>query len=227
MRNIMLTGLVLATVAGASLCGACSKSSDNQSAENIAEADKRDRQMSKGLVRGDPKTLIIQSEQLPTNFAMAGGEPKGVNEYSQVYFNPQALVDPTKADPELLGVIANLTLLDTPAAAGKTFTDQGGLNVDSVINDIRAATPGAQPLGVEPYSAKISGTDRVLAFRVRYILNEAHVFEYRFRFRVANAVGNLIISALATAQGEEPAILLGQAQSIAELQAARLNSARR
>jgi hypothetical protein len=183
--------------------------------------------MSKGLVHGDPKTLIIQREELPANFTMAGGEPKGANEYGQVYFNPQALVDQSGAGPELLGVIANLTLLDTPAAAGKTFTDQGGLNVDSVINDIRAATPGAQPLGVEPYSAKINGTDRVSAFRVRYVLNEAHVFEYRFRFRVANAVGNVIISALATAQGGEPAALVGQAQSIAERQVARLNSARR
>gem|GEM_PF-3123197 len=223
---MVLSCFVLLAVAIANLSGACSKSSENQSARSAGPDAKRDPPMSQRLVRGDPKALVIQREELPTNFTMAGGEPKGAGEYSQVYFNPHALVDESGTDTGLLGVIANLAILHAPAAATETFTDQGGLDVESVISDIRVATPGAQPLAAEPCSPTIDGTDKVLAFRVHYILNGAHVFEYRFRFRVGNAVGNLIVSALATAEGEEPATLIDRAQSIAERQVSRLNSSR-
>ncbi len=227
MRRSIRSCCVLLAAAIAGSGGACRKSSEDQTAGNPGAAATRVTEVSQRLIRGDPGTLVIQREELPTDFAIAGGEPKGASEYSQVYFNPQALMDESGAETGLLGVIANLTVLDAPAAASQRFTDQGGLEIESVIKDIQVATPGAEPLGAEPYSTTIGGADKVLAFRVHYILDDAHVFEYRFRFRVANAVGNLIISALATAEGKEPATLSSRARSIAERQVAKLNSARR
>lgn len=177
------------------------------------------------LVRGDPDSLIVQRHELPTELVMAGGESKGPNEVSQVYFNPQAFLAADGAEPELLGVIANLTLFDDARAADDGFEAQGGLDTGSVLQHIRAATPGAVPRSVEPYRATVSGTDRLLSFRVHYELQGMGVYEYRYRVRVANAIGNLIMSARATAQGEEPAGLEQQARTIVERQVARLNAA--
>ncbi len=177
-------------------------------------------------VQGDPKSLVVQRDDLPGEFAMVGGESKGTGEFAQIYFNPQAYLATNDASTGLLGVIVSLTLLDDLQAARARFVAQGGLDTNSVLQAVRSSAPGAVPRGVAPYSVTVPGTDRVLAFRVHYVLQETEVYEYRVRIIVANALVNLIISARATADGAQPANLEQQARTIVDRQVARLTAAR-
>lgn len=178
------------------------------------------------LVRGDPRLLVVQNEDLPSQLVVGGGEYQSSNEFSQVYFNPQAYISGTTTNAELMGVIVNLSLLDDAVSANTSFTARGGLDPAAVMDDIRAAAPSALPRAVEPYAVTAADADRVLAFRVRYSLQGIDVCEYRYRVRVGNAVCNLIISARATAEGTEPAGFEGRAQAILDRQVARLVQAR-
>lgn len=178
------------------------------------------------LVKGDPKSLVVQLDELPGEFTMVAGESKGAGEFAQVYFNPQAFLATNDASAGLLGVIVNLTLLDDLQAARARFVAQGGLDSNSVLQDVRSSTPGAVPREVAPYSVTVPGTDRVLAFRVHYVLQETEVYDYRVRIIVGNALVNLIISARATADGGQPANLERHARTIVDRQVARLTAAR-
>lgn len=189
-------------------------------------AETRGQERTAGRVTGDPKSLVVQSDELPGEFAIVGGESKGAGEFAQIYFNPQAYLATNDTRAGLLGVIVNLILLDDLQAARARFVAQGGLDTNSVLEDVRSSTPGAVPREVTPYSVTVPGTDRVLAFRVRYVLQGTEVYEYRVRIIVGNALVNLIISALATADGAQPANFEQQARTIVERQVARLTAAR-
>lgn len=178
-------------------------------------------------VVGDPKSLIVQAEDLPVRFAMSGGEAPRDGTYSHVYFNPEALLAAPDAEEKLLGVIVNLTLFGGEAEADQGFTDQGGLDKAAVLANVSVATPGAIAKSAEPYAFTSEKTDRVVAFRVRYALQGTEVVEYRLRLRVANAVANLIISSRLTADGAEPPTLAVRVRDIADRQLQRLESARR
>lgn len=173
-------------------------------------------------VKGDPSALVIQREELPSGFEMAQSEPTGDGEFVRVYFNARALMSVRDPDPALFGVIANLSILNDAQAATETFGAQGGLDADSIKRDLRAATPGAIPKEIEPYPAAIDDVDRVSTFRVRYELQGTMVYEYRFRFVVGNALGNLIISARGAPEGGEPVSLRARAHAVVDRQVARL-----
>ena len=160
-------------------------------------------------MKGDPKSLVVQLDELPGEFTMVAGESKGAGEFAQVYFNPQAFLATIDASAGLLGVIVNLMLLDDLQAARARFVAQGGLDSNSVLQDVRSSTPGAVPKEVAPYSVTVPGTDRVLAFRVHYVLQETEVYEYRFRIIVGNALVNLIISGRAPPMRSNPRISSG------------------
>lgn len=177
-------------------------------------------------VRGDLKSLVVSADDLPGEFPIARGEAKGTDEFAQIYFNPRSFQSTDKARAGLLGVIVNLTLLDDGQAARAKYVAQGGLDADSVLEDIPTSTPGADPRGVTPYTMTLPGADRVLAFRVHYVLQGIEVYERRIRLIVGNALVNLIVSARATDAGGEPADLEQLARTIVERQVARLTAAR-
>lgn len=211
--------------------GACAQKApkvlqETQSSASSEAVKENGAQPAKRLVRGDPKDLVIQQQDLPGQFVLGGGEAKGAGEYSRVFVNPQAYLSRGQGNVGLLGVIANLSLLDEPGAAVAQFAAQGGLDAESVLENIRNATPGAVSQSVTPYDAQVAGADRVLAFRVHCILQGAPVYEYRYRVLVGNAVSNLIISALASEAGTEPTSLKQQSDAIVERQVARLEASR-
>lgn len=185
------------------------------------------RQTPERRVVGDPKSLVVQAEDLPVRFAMSGGEAPRDGTYSHVYFNPEALLAEGGAEEKLLGVIVNLTLFDGATEADQGFTDQGGLDKAAVLANVSVATPGAVAKSAEPYAFTSEKAGRVVAFRVRYALQGTEVVEYRLRFRVANAVANLIISSRLTADGAEPPTFAARVRDIAGRQLQRLESARR
>ena len=203
-----------------------SMSSTEPTVSGHAAAENLGRERTARRVKGDPKSLVVQRDELPGEFTMVAGESKGAGEFAQVYFNPQAFLATNDASAGLLGVIVNLTLLDDLQAARARFVAQGGLDSNSVLQDVRSSTPGAVPKEVAPYSVTVPGTDRVLAFRVHYVLQETEVYEYRFRIIVGNALVNLIISGRATADAEQPANLERHARTIVDRQVARLTAAR-
>jgi hypothetical protein len=172
-----------------------------------------------------PKSLVIQLDDLPRRFPMAGGEPKGENEFSQVYFDPRVVQDDA-AEPALFGVIANLAVLEDAAAAARRFDEQGGLDAPSILRDLQKQSPNARTPSAEEYAIALDGADRIAGFRAHYVLEQSHVFEYRFRLRVENVLSNLIISARGTTDGQPPAELEPQARRIAERQVHRLQTAR-
>jgi len=176
-------------------------------------------------IQGNPRDLVLQPEDLPGRFAISKGDHGQVGEYSHVYFNPQALTDPSAAGQEILGVIVNLTLLQDSLAAHQRFTDQGGLDVNSVTSSIQAQQPQATPLQVQEYSIELPGTSRVLGFRLHYVAEGAHVYEYRCRFVLGNALCNLIISSGADQKEQEPEQFAQTARAIIDRQMMRLRSA--
>ena len=179
------------------------------------------------LVRGDPQSLVIPEEDLPTSFSLSGGERQSTHEYSHVYFNPEAIDAPGDLSGDLLGVIVNLAVLEDANAAERRFQAQGGLIPESIEADIRASDPQAVPHTVSQLAVSLPNTDDVRAFRVHYTLRGKSIVEYRYRIRTLNAVVNLIISARATEAGDEPPTLESRAVTIVEGQAKRLNDATR
>ena len=195
----------------------------SRSMESVAQTSVR--QPLARLVKGDLKSLVIQRDELPGEFSIVGGEPKGANEFAQIYFNPEALLGTGGADQGLLGVIANLTLLADGKSAQARFTEQGGLEPSTVLEDIRSAMPGVIPHRAEPYVVSLPDTDRALAFHVHYVLQGTDVYEYRFRIVVGNAIVNLIISARALGDGSPHASLEEHARLVVDRQVARLVAA--
>lgn len=179
------------------------------------------------LVRGDPKSLVIPEEDLPTSFSLSGGERQSANEYSHVYFNPEAIDAPGDLSRDLLGVIVNLAVLEDANTAERRFQAQGGLAPESIEADIRASDPEAVPHKVSQLAVTLPNTDDIRAFRVHYTLRGKSIFEYRYRIRTRNAVVNLIISTRATEAENEPPTLESRAVTIVEAQAKRLNDATR
>lgn len=178
------------------------------------------------LVKGDPKSLAVQLEALPPGFQVVGEESQSSNEYSVVYFHPEALVSGSDSGTNLLAVVVNLGIYEDAAEAGEQFKAQGSLDRDSITEDIREASEGAEPIAVEPYTVQVEGSDQVLAFGVEYAIGSTHLFEYRYRFIVGNALANMVITALASEAGEEPSTFPDQARTLAQEQSARLNNAR-
>jgi len=178
------------------------------------------------VVKGDPKDLVVQLEALPSGFQMIGNESQSRNEYSVVYFNLDVLVSGSDSATNLLAVVVNLGVYEDSTAAGEQFTAQGSLDRDSIVKDIKEASEEAEPISVQPCSAEVEGSDRILVFSVEYAIGSTHLFEYRYRFIVGNALANMVITALASEAGEEPSAFPDQARALAEEQAARLNNAR-
>jgi len=178
------------------------------------------------LVKGDPKDLVIQLEALPPGFQMVGNESQSPNEYSVVYFNPEPLVSGSDSGTNLLGVVVNLGIYEDTRAAAEQFTAQVSLDRDSIMEDIREASEGAEPIAVEPYTVQLEASDQALAFAVEYVLGSTHLFEYRYRFIVGNALANMVITALASEAGDEPSAFPDQAYALVKEQADRLNNAR-
>ena len=64
-------------------------------------------------VNGDPKDLVVQLEALPSGFQMVGEESQSPNEYSVVYFHPEALASGSHSGANLLAVVVNLGIYET------------------------------------------------------------------------------------------------------------------
>lgn len=173
-------------------------------------------------IKGDPKELIVQPEDLPTVLQAAVGEYDGPDDYTVAYLDPGALSE-SPAGTDVIAVVVNLNLHADAAAAEKAFEAQGGLDRASIAGGFSQAAGGeATVLSTEPLPVTLEHTQALIAFRVHYAIGNTPVIDYRCRFTVANALVNAAITALAAGPGEEPAAFGNQATAILERQIARL-----
>ena len=177
-------------------------------------------------VSGMAQDLIVQLEDLPAGFALAGDEHPQANEYSVIYVRPDTLALRDPAGAALVGVIANLSLHPDAAAAAAQFKALGGLDRDSVEQAVREASGTTAAIAVEPDDVRLDGADEVAVFLVRYTISDIPLDEYRFRIRAANAIANLIVTAPSAATTASASSLRQAALVIADKQMARLNRAR-
>ena len=175
-----------------------------------------------GLIVGDPRELILKPEDISAELTMQGGESRHLRTYSVVMFNPRAFSAAASDDPDILGVIADLAILDGVGAARVRFAAQGGLGTDTIAADVLAQSPDAQVMVVEPVPFEVAGCDLGLAFRVHYVLQGVDVYEHRYRMQLSNALSNIIVSIRATADGSEPSMFLKSSVEIATSQIKRL-----
>lgn len=179
------------------------------------------------LVRGDPKALVLEVQDLPAGFQAVTEEYDGANQYTVAYFQPQALLAEDLSAVILLGVTVNLGIYGGAEAAAEQFQAQGGLDRESILSSIAEASPDATPIDVQPNLVRLPGTDQALSFRVEYAIESTHLVSYRYRFSVGNALANVIVTARTAGPGQEPSALRDRAQAIAEQQVVRLIEAQR
>ncbi len=170
-------------------------------------------------VTGQPQDLIIQLEDLPSGFVMAGEEGSSGNGYSRIYLQPEALQPSSSAN--LVGVIANFNLAPDMATAREQFSAQP-MDIATIAQDVQATMGSAGNVEVQPETVSVPGADAVAAFRVRYAIGGTPLLEYRYRLRVGNALVNLIVTAT---EGEE-ANVREQALGLVQKQVERINAAR-
>src|SRR5207245_185601 len=116
------------------------------------------------------KDLAINVGDLPAGFTTSKGEYQDPSTYSIVYLRLDAVTAPDPTGVNLLSVVAGLSVQNDPATAGQKFTSQGNLDANAVVNDIKTRSTTATNVSAKPISVQISGSDRVLAFRVAYTL---------------------------------------------------------
>ena len=178
-----------------------------------------------GLVTGALDKLVVQAEDMPLTFSMAGSNAEGPSEHAAIFFRPEVLAAPTMPTGSILGVMAHLALDADAGTAAERFGENR--TAEAIRVSLGDGSEGAENvLDVRELAADVAGTDEVIAFRVEYELQGVHLVEYRYRLRVANAIVNLLVSGRVSEKGAEPGSLAEQASRIAERQASRLASSR-
>lgn len=176
------------------------------------------------LVTGALEELIVQAEDLPLTFSMAGSNAEGPSEHAAIYFRPEILAAPEMPRGAVLGVMAHLEVGADAASATERFAENR--TAEAIRSTLDESESAEQVLDVRELPAGVAGTDEAIAFRVEYELQGVHLVEYRYRLRVANAIVNLMVSGRTSDKGAEPPGLAQQASRIAERQASRLASNR-
>lgn len=166
------------------------------------------------------QALVLQSEDLPGTFAIAGGDHLPTGGYLAVFLRPSVLAS-TSPEGALLGVMASVELETGSEDAHTAFLENAEpTSIRRAIGQEARGEPigAVQTLGDNP----VESAQESVAFRLEYRLAGVHVVEYRFRLRMGRAVANVIISGRTGSDGQEPAALENQARSIASRQAQRL-----
>jgi hypothetical protein len=218
------------TVAGILLSlAACGPATVREAADNPASATSVVPAPSPGgvtaeaadLVKGDPANLVLRVSDLPSGFQLGGEDTTAADGYTAIYLRSAAVENQPSSGGELLGVTINLSVHPAVGQAVERFEALGATGTAEMVAEIQGAAAGVTGVEVTPIPAELPQADEATAFRARYVMGAIQVHEYRYRFRVANVVGNLIIAARGGV-GTEPVGLPEQALAIAAKQVGRL-----
>jgi hypothetical protein len=176
-------------------------------------------------VRGDPKALGLQVDDLPAGFQQVTEEYDAPSHYAVVYFSPEAFTASGPMVAALTAVAASLDLHEDVQAADNQYQTQEGLDEESIASSMAGTSGGATLVDVRPYAVQLETADRAKAVRVDYTIGSAAVIDYRTRFVVGNAVVNVLATVRVAGTEASKSPLLEEVQSIVEQQAARLAAA--
>lgn len=178
-------------------------------------------------VQGDPQDLVLRVDDLPPGFEPAGDESEGANIYSAIYLRAAAVTSEEASSASLLGVIINVGVYADTTNSQQQFQELSALSPETIIADLKQASPNVEAIDVEQIQVRAQGVDAATGYRVHYRVDPTRLFEYRYRVLVGNAVANLIVSARAGEEIDEPTTFRQQTLDILQKQIDRLNQARR
>jgi hypothetical protein len=177
-------------------------------------------------VRGDPKALVVQPDDLPADLELVGGQYDAPNDYTVVYFDSAALVAENPLRMTVVGVVANVVVLTDAGHALEALAAMGELDEDAIGAGIAATSDEVSVYSVRAYSDQIEGADVVEALRVYYAIGGVNVVAYHYRMVVDNALAGLVITSRAGSSGSDPPGFRERAHAIGARQVARLMDAR-
>jgi hypothetical protein len=177
-------------------------------------------------VRGDPQSLVVQPEDLPPGLELVGGQYDAPNDYTVVYFDAAALVAENPLRMTVLGVVANVVILDDAESAAEALASMGELDEDAIAAGIAGTSGEVRVYSVRAYADQIEGADVVEALRVHYAIGGVDVVAYHYRMVVDNALASLVITSRADSAGSDPPGFRDRAREVSARQIVRLVGAR-
>ncbi len=176
-------------------------------------------------VREDPQRLTLIQTDLPDGFRKLDNTTLHEGHNAVLFMNPDAVSG--KDDKRVLGVVDEITTYEDDADARDAFENDLLLTEQDIAQNIREnESAGQGDIQVEVYHPGLLGADLWRAFKASYQLGGTQVHEYRYQFMVSNAIGNVIVTVRANADGGESAPGRKQADAIAQKQIDKLNQFR-
>lgn len=123
--------------------------------------------------------LILKPSDLPGSFPVSHGEQLD-DTWSQLYFNPQPIHD-AAGRGMIFGVKLQIAVLESIPAAQARLRESGDEASSANVADRLLVNAG--------------DADEMSAFVSEYEIEQVPVCDFTFRFRMANAVGQLVVSA--------------------------------
>ncbi len=176
-------------------------------------------------VREDPQRLTLIQTDLPEGFRKLDNTTLHEGHNAVLFMNADAVSG--KSDQVVLGVVDEITTYEDDADARDAFENDLLLTEQDIANKIQesdSTAPGS--IKVQRYHPDMKGADLLRAFKASYKLGETAVNEYRYQFMVSNAIGNVIVTVRADADGGESDAGRAQADAIAQAQIDKLNQFR-
>ena len=176
-------------------------------------------------IRKDPQRLTLIQTDLPDGFRKLDNTTLHEGHNAVLFMNADAVSG--KNDQNVLGVVDEITTYEDDADARDAFENDLLLSEQDIANKIQeseSTAPGS--IKVQAYYPDLTGVDLLRAFKAHYTLGETPVYEYRYQFMVSNAIGNVIVTVRADADGSELTSGREQADAIAQAQIDKLNQFR-
>jgi hypothetical protein len=176
-------------------------------------------------IREDPQRLTLIQTDLPEGFRRIDNTTLHAGHNAVLFMNPEAVQGDREGD--LLGVVDEVTTYEFDVDAREAFENDLRVTEQDIANDI-AGNENVAPesIQVEAYQPALQGADLLRAFKVMYQIGENRIVEYRYQFMVSNAVGNVIVTTRAPADGSASDAVQARADAIAQAQIDKLNDFR-
>ncbi len=176
-------------------------------------------------IREDVQRLTLIQTDLPAGFRRLDNTTLHAGHNAVLFMNPDAVK--SAAGGDVLGVVDEITVYEFDADARDAFENDLRVTEADIAQDVAGAeNVDGESVQVDSYAPDLQGADLLRAFKVRYRIGDQSIYEYRYQFMVSNAIGNVIVTTRAQADGGESEDARAQADAIAQAQLSKLNAYR-
>ena len=176
-------------------------------------------------IREDPQRLTLIQTDLPEGFRRVDNTSLHAGHNAVLFMNPEAVKGGT--DQDVLGVVDEITVYEDDVDARDAFENDLRTTEADIVKDVAGSeSVDGDSIQVSEYAPALEGADLLRSFKVSYQLGKEKIYEYRYQFVVSNAIGNVIVTARAQADGGESEEVQSQADAIAQAQVRKLNDYR-